>query len=104
MFTGMSWIVTAANVVVMLIMCTAASLIVIIGIAVVIHLIKDLFWRRLEMANKKKKEVIGLISGRALVRQTRPEQNIPFRTGGHLTKKDRPRDKSYKKYRGDDDE
>lgn len=46
---------------------------------------------------KKKKEIVSVIKGIDIVRQTRPMQDIPFRTGGHLTKKDRPRDKSYKR-------
>lgn len=40
---------------------------------------------------KKKKEKVGVISGMEVVRKSRPPQDIPFRTGGHLTQKDRPR-------------
>ena len=41
----------------------------------------------------KKKIEVGTISGRELMRQTAPRQEISFRTGAHMTKKDRPRKK-----------
>ena len=47
---------------------------------------------------KKKKEKIGMISGVDLLKQTRGEQYIPFRTGGYQTKKDKPRDKNWRKW------
>lgn len=50
------------------------------------------------MAKKKKKEKIGMISGADLLKQTRGEQYIPFRTGSYQTKKDKPRDKNWKKW------
>ena len=50
------------------------------------------------MKKKKKVEKIGVIKGIDLVRNSAPKADIPFRTGKHLTQKDRPRDKSYKKY------
>lgn len=49
------------------------------------------------MAKKKKKEKIGTISGLDLIKKSRPPQDIPFRTGSYQTKKDKPRDKSYKR-------
>lgn len=49
------------------------------------------------MAKKKKKEKIGTISGLDLIKKSRPPQDIPFRTGSYQTKKDEPRDKSYKR-------
>ena len=51
---------------------------------------------------KKKKEIIGLINGIELVKKSAPKVDLSFRTGKYLTDKDRPRDKSYKKYNGDD--
>ena len=39
----------------------------------------------------KKKIEVGTISGRELMRQTAPRQEISFRTGAHMTEKDRPR-------------
>ena len=51
------------------------------------------------MSKKKKTMHVGTISGLDALRRTRPPQDIPFRTGGHTTQKDKPRDKSYKKWR-----
>lgn len=51
---------------------------------------------------KGKTEKIGVIKGIDLVRKSRPMQDIPFRTGRYNTKKDRPRDKSYKRQTWDD--
>lgn len=45
------------------------------------------------MAKKKKTIKVGTISGLDLLRQTRGMQDIPFRTGRHMTEKDRPRKK-----------
>lgn len=42
---------------------------------------------------KKKIEKIGVITGLDLIKKTNPKIDIPFRTGGHATKKDRPREK-----------
>ena len=39
------------------------------------------------MAKKKKIETIGVIKGIDLVRQSRPIQDIPFRTGVHTDKR-----------------
>ena len=50
------------------------------------------------MAKKKKKETIGIITGAELLRHSRGEQNICFRTGGYQTKKDKPRDKNWRKW------
>ena len=47
---------------------------------------------------KKKKETIGVISGFELIKKSAPPQTIPFRTGKHITKKDRPRDKQWKNW------
>lgn len=46
---------------------------------------------------KGKKETIGVIKGIDIVRKSAPKADIPFRTGRYMTKKDRPRDKSYKR-------
>lgn len=51
----------------------------------------------IDMSKKKKKEKVGTIKGIDVIRQTKPVQDIPFRTGKYLTEKDRPRDKSYKR-------
>lgn len=40
---------------------------------------------------KKKKEIIGVIRGKDILKATRPMQSIPCRTGAHMTEKDRPR-------------
>lgn len=48
---------------------------------------------------KGKKQTIGTIKGIDIVRhRSVGYQPAPFRTGRHMTEKDRPRDKSYKKY------
>ena len=47
---------------------------------------------------KKKKEIIGVISGIELIKKSGAPQIIPFKTGRHITKKDRPRDKHWKKW------
>jgi len=39
------------------------------------------------MANKKKTQTIGTIKGIDVLRQTRPMQDIPFRTGAHVDKR-----------------
>ena len=43
------------------------------------------------------KEKIGTIKGIDLIKKSAPKANISFRIGKHITEKDRPRDKSYKK-------
>ena len=43
--------------------------------------------------SKKKKIKVGTISGLDLLKSTRGIQNIPCRTGAHMTEKDRPRKK-----------
>lgn len=50
---------------------------------------------------KKKKETIGVISGLDLIKKSAPVQNIPFRTGKHMTKKDRPRNKNWRTWKED---
>ena len=47
---------------------------------------------------KKKKETVGVISGVELLKQTRGQQVVGFRTGGYQTKKDKPRDKNWRKW------
>lgn len=47
---------------------------------------------------KKKTTNIGTIKGIELYKKTRGTQDIPFRTGGYQTKKDRPRDKNWRKW------
>lgn len=42
---------------------------------------------------KKKVEKIGVITGLDLIKKTNPKIDIPFKTGGHATKKDKPREK-----------
>ena len=39
------------------------------------------------MAKKKKTQTIGTISGIDILRQTRPPQDIPFRTGSYTDKR-----------------
>lgn len=39
------------------------------------------------MSNKKKTEAIGIIKGIDLIKQTRPIQDIPFRTGAYADKR-----------------
>ena len=51
----------------------------------------------------KKKISVGTISGQELLRASRPKQDISFRTGAHMTEKDRPRKKMKPKdYRRED--
>lgn len=50
------------------------------------------------MTKKKKAKTIGTIEAIVLIEKSRPIQDIPFRTGGYNTKKDRPRDKNWKKW------
>ena len=44
-------------------------------------------WEDIEMAKKKKTQTIGVISGMEILRQTRPPQDIPFRTGSYTDKR-----------------
>ena len=39
------------------------------------------------MAKKKKTQTIGTISGMDILKQTRPPQDIPFRTGSYTDKR-----------------
>lgn len=39
------------------------------------------------MAKKKKVQTIGTINGLDILRNTRPIQDIPFRTGAHVDKR-----------------
>ena len=55
------------------------------------------------MANKRKKEKIGVIKGVDLLKKSAPKADVSFRTGRYMTDKDRPRDKSYKRYGGEED-
>ena len=41
----------------------------------------------IDMAKKKKTQTIGTISGLEVLRQTRPMQDIPFRTGVYSDKR-----------------
>jgi len=51
----------------------------------------------------KKTISVGTISGKDLMKATRPRQDISFRTGGYMTEKDRPRKKMKPKdYRRED--
>lgn len=50
------------------------------------------------MGKKKKKEKIGTISATDLLKQTRGIQEISFRSGAFQTKKDKPRDKNWRKW------
>lgn len=51
----------------------------------------------------KKKISVGTISGQELLKSSRPKQDISFRTGAHMTEKDRPRKKMKPKdYRRED--
>lgn len=53
---------------------------------------------------RKMKEHIGTIKGIDLVKKSAPIARISFRRGKHMTPKDRPRDKSYKReYVGNDE-
>lgn len=51
-----------------------------------------------ERAMKGKKEKIGVIKGSELRAKTRGIQYVPFRTGSYQTKKDKPRDKNWRKW------
>jgi hypothetical protein len=57
-----------------------------------------------EMKQRIKKQIsAGTISGRELLKTSRPKQDISFRTGAHMTEKDRPRKKMKPKdYRRED--
>ncbi len=44
-------------------------------------------WEDIEMAKKKKTQTIGTISSIEVLRQTRPPQDIPFRTGSYTDKR-----------------
>ena len=44
-------------------------------------------WEDIEVAKKKKTQTIGTISGIEVLRQTRPPQDIPFRTGSYTDKR-----------------
>ena len=51
----------------------------------------------------KKKIEVGTISGRELLKNSAPRQEISFRTGAHMTEKGRPRKKMKPKdYRRDE--
>ena len=39
------------------------------------------------MAKKKKTQTIGIINGMEVLKQTRPPQDIPFRTGSYTDKR-----------------
>ena len=54
------------------------------------------------MAKKRKKERIGVIKGVDLIKKSAPKADVSFKTGRYMTDKDRPRDKSYKKYKGEE--
>lgn len=56
------------------------------------------------MKQRIKKQIsAGIISGRELLKTSRPKQDISFRTGAHMTEKDRPRKKMKPKdYRRED--
>lgn len=56
------------------------------------------------MKQRIKKQIFaGTISGRELLKSSRPKQDISFRTGVHMTEKDRPRKKMKPKdYRRED--
>lgn len=45
------------------------------------------------MGKKRKPENIGTIKGIDLLKKSRGIQDIPFRTGAHMSEKDRPRKK-----------
>ena len=47
---------------------------------------------------KRKKERIGVIKGVDLIKKSAPKADVSFKTGRYMTDKDRPRDKSYKRY------
>ncbi len=45
------------------------------------------------MSKKKRTEKIGTIKAIDMLKQTKPMQDIAFKTGKYLTEKDRPRKK-----------
>ena len=47
---------------------------------------------------KKKKIKVGTIKGYDLAKATMPNFQVNFKTGGHITQKDRPRDKNWRKW------
>ena len=49
------------------------------------------------MANKKKIEKVGTISGYELTKKSMPQFSVSFKTGGYMTAKDRPRKKINKR-------
>ena len=53
---------------------------------------------------KKRSKTIGIIKAADLLKKSAPKADIPFMTGMHMTEKDRPRDKIYKKGNEKDDE
>ena len=53
------------------------------------------------MSNKKRKQHIGTISSLELIKKSAPIQDIPFRTGKYMTKKDRPRNKNWRTWKED---
>ena len=58
--------------------------------------------QKVNMKSKDDNKII--IDGMYLLRHRSEGFNpTPFKTGKHLSEKDRPRDKSYKKYNGDQD-
>lgn len=58
--------------------------------------------QKVNMKNKDNNTIT--IDGMYLLRHRSEGFNpTPFKTGKHLSEKDRPRDKSYKKYNGDQD-
>lgn len=48
---------------------------------------------------KGKKEKISTIKGSDLLNKTKGVQVVPFRTGSFQTKKDKPRDKNWRKWK-----
>ena len=50
---------------------------------------------------KKKKETIGIIRGRDLLKKAAPKADVTFKTGRHMTDKDRPRDKKWRNWEED---
>lgn len=53
--------------------------------------------------SKKKDNVVYRQSGIERALAEKPYYTVDFRTGAHDTKKDKPRDKSYKKWRKEDE-
>ena len=52
-----------------------------------------------EKKMKGKKEKISTIKGSDLLSKTKGVQVVPFRTGSFQTKKDKPRDKNWRKWK-----